>query len=76
MHTHGGAETAIDLEDGERVEVADVLGLGEVRVGDNLISGRRFDAIPITGSELAVRWGRDSALHTDQHVWRALRDSG
>lgn len=40
VHTHRSAETAIDLEDGELVEVTHVLGLGEVGVGDDLICSR------------------------------------
>lgn len=37
MHTHRGTKTSIDFEDGKLVEVGDVLGLGKLSIGDDLI---------------------------------------
>lgn len=39
IHTHGSTETTIYLEDSKLIEVANILGLGEVGIGDDLIIG-------------------------------------
>ena len=44
--THGGTQTTVQLENGQFVEEADRLGIGEALVVDNLISGRGGDAVP------------------------------
>ena len=48
QRTHGGTETAIDLEDRELVEVGRILGLREIGIGHDLVFSRRLDAVPVT----------------------------
>ena len=49
--THGSTEATVDLEDGKFVEVVDIVSLGEIGIGDDLIGSRRLDTIPVAKGE-------------------------
>lgn len=49
--THGSTEATVNLEDGKFVEVVDVVSLGEIGIGDDLIGSRRLDTIPVAKGE-------------------------
>ena len=44
---HGGAETSVELEDGQLVEIRAGFDLGDAIVGDNLILWGRIDLVPV-----------------------------
>jgi len=82
QRTHGGTETAIDLEDRELVEVGRVLGLREIGVGHNLVFSRRLDAVPVTvklidgvRSAHSVKKKFVVAPLTDRPILHAQRDN-
>ena len=54
--THGSTEATVDLEDGKFVEVVDIVSLGEISIGDDLIGSRRFDTIPVAESKSRKMW--------------------
>jgi hypothetical protein len=47
MHTHGGTEATIDLENGQLVESGRVLGLREGAVRHDLVIARGLDTVPV-----------------------------
>jgi hypothetical protein len=47
MHTHGGTEATIDLENGQLAESRRVLGLREGAVWHDLVIARGLDTVPV-----------------------------
>ena len=47
-HAHGGTQATVDFEDSELVEDGRVSGIFESIEWDNLVGGRRLDAVPDT----------------------------
>ena len=45
--THGGTETTVDLENGELVKAGRVFWLWKIGIGDDLVSCRRLDTVPV-----------------------------
>jgi hypothetical protein len=59
MHTHGGTEATVDLENGQLAESGRVLWLRECTVRHDLVIARGFDTFPVSIREKSALYLSD-----------------